>query len=110
MCNKPMQVQKLKCPSCDITVEGRFSISRLAQLDTEQQEFIERFILASGSLKEVAKEMNISYPTVRSKLDKVIDTLKYSIEQEEKRRKEILDAVEQGKISAEKAAELLRGI
>ncbi len=44
----------------------------MENLDDEDISFIKRFILASGSLKEVAKEYNVTYPTVRLRLDKLI--------------------------------------
>lgn len=45
-------------------------------LELEEQEFIKRFILASGSLKQLAKEYDVSYPTVRNRLDKLIEQIK----------------------------------
>lgn len=109
VCRKTMEVRKLRCSSCDISIEGGFSIPRLARLSPQDMEFIEMFILASGSLKELEKQMNISYPTVRNRLNTIIDTLKQNTLEKENRRKEILDKLEQGKISAEKAADLLGG-
>ncbi|WP_369814487.1 DUF2089 family protein [Lactococcus sp. DD01] len=44
-------------------------------LEPEEQEFIKNFILASGSLKQLAKEYEVSYPTVRSRLDKLIEQI-----------------------------------
>lgn len=46
--------------------------SWLLALDKESVEFIRKFILNSGSLKEMAKEYGVSYPTVRAKLDSLI--------------------------------------
>ena len=45
-------------------------------LEAEEQEFIKRFLLASGSLKQLAKEYEVSYPTVRLRLDRLIDKIK----------------------------------
>ena len=47
----------------------------MVNLDDEDISFIKRFILASGSLKEVAKEYKVTYPTVRLKLDKLIQKI-----------------------------------
>ncbi|MCQ9210451.1 DUF2089 domain-containing protein [Granulicatella seriolae] len=44
-------------------------------LEKEEQEFIKNFILASGSLKQLAKEYDVSYPTVRNRLDKLIEQI-----------------------------------
>lgn len=50
----------------------------LANLDDEDLAFIKKFLLASGSLKEMAKQYNVSYPTVRLRLDKLIQKIKVS--------------------------------
>ncbi|MFY9214014.1 MAG: DUF2089 family protein [Tissierellaceae bacterium] len=48
----------------------------MENLDDEDVVFIKRFILASGSLKEIAQEYNVTYPTVRLRLDKLIQKIK----------------------------------
>lgn len=47
----------------------------MSNLDDEDVVFIKKFILASGSLKEVANQYNVTYPTVRLKLDKLIQKI-----------------------------------
>lgn len=48
----------------------------MAELDEEDVAFIRRFLLASGSLKEVAGEYGVSYPTVRLRLDRPIQKIR----------------------------------
>ena len=48
----------------------------MAELDEEDVAFIRRFLLASGSLKEVAGEYGVSYPTVRLRLDRLIQKIR----------------------------------
>jgi len=48
----------------------------LRRLSDEDLEFVQRLVLASGSLKDVAAEYGVSYPTIRGRLDKLIDRLK----------------------------------
>lgn len=48
----------------------------MKNLDDEDMIFIKRFLLASGSLKEVAKLYGVTYPTVRVRLNKLIDKIK----------------------------------
>ena len=74
-CHGPMTVTKMGCPKCRVQVEADFGPSRLASLPVEHQRFIELFVLAGGSLKEIAEQTGVSYPTVRSRLDKVIAAL-----------------------------------
>ena len=67
-------------------------------------------MLASGSLKEIAQQTGVSYPTVRSRLDKVISALREEIGKTQKTKGTILDAVSEGKLSAEEAAKLIKAI
>ncbi|MBN2880321.1 MAG: DUF2089 family protein [Clostridia bacterium] len=52
-----------------------FENTWIAELDSEDINFIKRFILASGSLKEVAAIYDVSYPTVRLRLDRLIQKI-----------------------------------
>jgi hypothetical protein len=70
-----MVVTRMACPTCKVQIEADFGLSRLGALPVEHQRFIELFVLAGGSLKEIAEQTGVSYPTVRSRLDKVIAAL-----------------------------------
>ena len=50
----------------------------MANLEDEDISFIKRFILASGSLKEIAKQYDVTYPTVRLRLDRLIQKIQIS--------------------------------
>lgn len=58
--------------------QGRFPPPWMADLDDEDVSFIKRFVLASGSLKEIASEYGVSYPTVRLRLDRLIQKIRVS--------------------------------
>jgi hypothetical protein len=75
-CHQAMQVTRMSCEACQISVDAGFPAPRLARLPVEHQRFIEMFILASGNLKSIAEQAGVSYPTVRSRLDRIIDTLR----------------------------------
>ncbi len=107
-CDGMMQIERLRCSSCQIVIEGRIPIPRLARLAVEQREFIELFVRSSGSLKAVATKLGISYPTVRNRLNKVIAALAEEEKTERDTRREILNAIEEGKIKVEEAVQLLR--
>nr|WP_226669612.1 DUF2089 family protein [Metabacillus litoralis] len=72
-----------------IYIERRFEMNRedvpewILSLDVESLEFIRKFILNSGSLKEVAKIYGVSYPTVRAKLDKLIKKVELNSKKED---------------------------
>ena len=109
-CQQTMTVSRMTCHACDVAIETAFPTARLANLPTEHQRFIEIFVLASGSLKEIAEQTGVSYPTVRSRLDKVIVALREEIGKTQKTKGSILDAVSEGKLSAEQAAKLIKAI
>lgn len=56
-------------------MEGRFELPALARLDAEEQELALSFLKAGGSLKELARRYGVSYPTVRNRLDALIERL-----------------------------------
>jgi hypothetical protein len=107
-CSNPMEIERLRCSSCDVAVEGKIPIPRLARLSAEDREFVELFVRSSGSLKAVAEKMGISYPTIRSRLNRVIEALEREEESERSVRNQILDEVEQGSISVDEAVRRLR--
>ena len=82
--------------------------SPLALLEAQELEFITRFVLASGSLKEVAKQYGVSYPTLRGRLDKLIEKLRQA--RTERKPDEVLDLmadlIEAGEITISGAKRL----
>lgn len=66
---------RLRCECCETEVGGRYPLPRLARLSTDEQAFLLAFVEASGSLKEMAKRLGVSYPTVRNRLNDIIATL-----------------------------------
>ncbi len=109
-CGSPMTVTRMTCHRCSVSIDAVFGVSRVANLPVEHQRFIEMFVLASGSLKEIAAQTGVSYPTVRSRLDKIIEALRNEIAKTHEVRGSILDAVGEGKMTAEQAARLIKGI
>lgn len=75
-CNSGLKVAKLNCDNCGTEVSGKYELPLLMQLDEEEQDFILRFLENSGSLKEMARQMGKSYPTVRNRLDDLIAKVK----------------------------------
>jgi len=74
-CSAALSVSTLRCESCQTKVEGAFDLPMLAALSPDVQNFIVEFVKNSGSLKKMAKEMSLSYPTVRNRLDEIIELL-----------------------------------
>ena len=112
ICKGKLDVTRLQCSHCNTSIEGRFDSCKFCQLSNEQKYFLEIFVKSRGNIKEVEKELDISYPTVRSRLDSIIESLGYKPESEEEnqqnRRGAILEDLENGKISSEEAIKLLK--
>lgn len=77
-------------------------------LEKEEQEFLKSFILASGSLKQLAKEYEVSYPTVRIRVDKIIEKIKLSDNNRNTFEINIMQMVIDEKISLDSAKEIIR--
>lgn len=105
-----MVVTQMTCAPCAAVISADFPMSRLAGLPVEHQRFIEMFVLAGGNLKEIAQQVGVSYPTIRSRLDKVIEAVRAEIAKTQRVRGNVLDAVTPSKTNAEEAARLIKRI
>jgi hypothetical protein len=105
-----MVVSRMACSGCRTAVDAAFPIPRLMNLPSEHQRFIEIFILAGGNLKQMAEQAGVSYPTVRSRLDKVIEALRQEIARTSQVRGTILDAVGAGKAATDEAAKIIKSV
>lgn len=74
-CDSPLKVGRMFCGECGTEVCGDFELPLLARLPEKEQQFIIEFVKSSGSLKDMAKSMGVSYPTVRNVLDDLIEKL-----------------------------------
>ncbi len=111
VCGEELFVSKLSCHSCHTHIEGDFSLCKFCKLTDEQKAFVETFIKSRGNIKEIEKEMGISYPTVRGKLENVIEALGYSPKYTEPKidKKEILRKLDIGEITSKEALKMLQG-
>ena len=113
VCQNTLTVTGLACEHCRTRLEGEFQPCKFCQLPDEQRLFLEVFVKNRGNIKDVEKELGISYPTVRNRLDLLIEALGYRIEDaglvdDRGRRQEILQALENGDITPEEAGRQLR--
>lgn len=111
VCGDELFVSKLSCHNCHTHIEGDFSLCKFCKLTDEQKQFVEIFIKSRGNIKEIEKEMGISYPTVRGKLENVIESLGYNPKYSESKidKKEILQKLDSGEITSDEALKLLQG-
>jgi len=108
-------VTRLHCRECESTIEGRFTAGPFALLTHEQLDFIETFVRCEGKINRMENELNLSYPTIRNRLHEVIRALGYEPGGGEEpagpsgeMRQNILEELDAGRISVEKAMLLLQ--
>ena len=107
-CRGALAASRLICTSCRTAVEGHFDIPVLLRLSDADLEFVLRFVKASGSLKDVAAQYGLSYPTVRNRLNHVIEQLTEPGQSRADKRLAILDAIANGTLTVAAAEQQLR--
>ena len=109
ICQSDLVVTKLQCTNCNTEISGEFQLSKFNYLSKEHLYFIELFIKNRGNIKQLEKELGISYPTVKKNIDDVIVALGYEVSEEEKANKEdIFKKIESGELTAKEAAKLIK--
>lgn len=71
-CNHQLKVKNLGCENCGTEVNGSYELPILTQLSADDQDFILTFFRKSGSIKDMAAHLKLSYPTVRNMLNDII--------------------------------------
>lgn len=110
-CGKDLEITQLKCTSCETLISARYSPCRFCKLSPENLRLLEIFIKNRGNVKEMERELGLSYPTVRNKLDAAIKELGFEVSPAEEdfktQRRQILEQLERGELKASEAAGLL---
>lgn len=125
-CDGELVVTEIYCRQCDVSSHGRFTpgpvaefepaqlpvLRRFALLSPEQLELLEAFVRCEGKLNRLQDEVGMSYPTLRSRLNDMLQAMGFTPQQQETtqrvERKQVLDDLAAGKITAAEAATLLR--
>ncbi len=120
VCDEKLHITKLGCPRCSTSIEGVYQPCEFCRMDKEELDFVKVFITCRGNIKDVEKALGISYPTVRSKLDKVIDNLGYKlpmpkiskeeVEAKKEAKAEIIRQLGEGVITALEATEAINNL
>jgi hypothetical protein len=112
-CDGALTVARLECPRCEIAIDGAFTMPALLRLSPAQIDFVEVFIKNRGSIRDVERELGVSYPTVRGRLDDVIRALGYPVkgdaadeapaDDSSVNRRSVLADLKSGRLSPEEA-------
>lgn len=127
VCEGELAITRLHCRSCGTALEGEFGVGRFGRLSREQLALLESFLRSRGNLKDLERELGISYPTVRGRIEALLRALGLADGDEPAtdepveadapnqpsddaagERRAILDRLARREITAEDAAEALR--
>jgi hypothetical protein len=121
VCEGELQVSRLRCTTCGTAIEGQFSVGRFGRLSREQMYLLESFLRARGNLRDMERELGISYPTVRNRVEALVRALGLADDSappvpatpvdtgEAALRRDVLERLARHEITAEQAAAELRG-
>lgn len=100
---QPIVVERVRLAGKPIVIEGEFELPQLARLNLEDQVFITAFVRCHGSIKEMEQIFGISYPTVKSRLNRIAASLEFVDTDPSPSKAEILDRLKRGEITAQEA-------
>lgn len=127
VCAHELAVTRLRCGECGTTIEGEFGVGRFGRLTREQTQVLESFLRSRGNLRDMERELGISYPTVRARVEALVRALGFGPRDEADApattaaaavtttevttgRREILERLARQELSAEQAAEAIRAL
>jgi hypothetical protein len=134
VCTNELSVTRLRCGECGTTIEGEFAVGRFGRLTREQMQVLESFLRSRGNLRDMERELGISYPTVRARVEALVRSLGFGPRDEPDGaaaaaveatlateaaatagsiaagRRDVLERLSRHELSAEEAAEAIRAL
>lgn len=107
---QPFVLERVRLTEKDIAIEGSFELPQLARLNLEDQVFVTAFVRCHGSIKEMEQTFGVSYPTIKSRLNRISKSLEFVDTNPAPSRAEVLDRLKRGDISAEDAIRQLEAL
>lgn len=100
---QPITVERVRLRDKGIAIEGSFELPQLARLSMGDQIFITAFVRSHGSIKDMERVFGVSYPTIKSRLTRIADSLEFVETNATPSKTEILERLQKGEISADEA-------
>ena len=107
---RPVVVERVRLAEQDVAIEGAFALPQLARLDAADQVFVAAFVKSHGSIKEMERVFGVSYPTIKARLNRIAGQLEFVDTDPGPTRREVLDRLAQGEISAADAIRELEAL
>ncbi|BAL89526.1 hypothetical protein AMIS_43060 [Actinoplanes missouriensis 431] len=106
---RPFVVERVRLEGSGVVIEGEFELPQLAQLGVEEQVFVTAFVRCHGSIKEMERIFGVSYPTIKSRLNRIAQTLDFVETDPAPSRAEVIARLRRGEITAQQALAELDG-
>jgi hypothetical protein len=103
-------VERVRIAEKSIAIEGSFELPQLARLALEDQIFIIAFVRSHGSIKEMERVFGVSYPTIKSRLSRIAESLEFVETNPTPSKSEVLDRLRRGEITAEDAIRAMEAL
>ena len=107
---QPIVIERVRLTEKGIAIEGSFELPQLARLSAEDQVFVTAFVRCHGSIKEMEQIFGVSYPTIKSRLNRISQSLEFVEINPAPSRAEVLDRLKNGEISAQDAIRELEAL
>jgi hypothetical protein len=101
--NQPFVVERVRLAGSGVVIEGEFEPPQLAQLSVEDQVFVTAFVRSHGSIKEMERIFGVSYPTIKSRLNRIGGQLTFVETDPGPSKADIIDRLRRGEIDAAQA-------
>jgi hypothetical protein len=109
---RPLAVERVRLTDTRTAIEGSWDLPQLARLSAEDQIFVTAFVRSHGSIKEMERVFGVSYPTIKSRLNRIGESLDFVDvnPQPPPSRVEILGRLQRGEITTNQAIEELEAL
>ncbi|MHB0998138.1 MAG: DUF2089 domain-containing protein [Armatimonadota bacterium] len=104
----PIVVERVRLTNDDIAIEGSFELPPIAALPSDDQVFVAAFIKCHGSIKQMEEWFDVSYPTIKNRLNRIGEQLKFVDVTSGESRESVLDQLNRGEISVQEALERMK--
>lgn len=107
---QPFTVERVRLEESGVAIEGSFELPQLAQLSAEDQVFVTAFVRCHGSIKEMERIFGVSYPTIKSRLNRITQALDFVETDPAPSHADVIERLRRGEITADQALSEMEGL